>query len=191
MNPSPCPSRARMAVAACAALFLAAALALPAAAQKPKPAPKPHPAQHTVYQLDYTIRQLRGGKVINARHYDLLAREASREATLHVGNHVPIITGVSTGSIQYIPIGVSITAQISPGPHGAVLDTHVRLTAVGSKAAASGADNPLMNNPVPKGFSAGVTVGVIPGAAMTLATLDDVTSNDRYQISVTAIPQKP
>ncbi len=191
MNPSLRPSRARMAVAACAALFLATALALPAAAQKPKPAPKPHPAPHTVYRLDYTIRQLRGGKVINARHYDLLAREASGRATLRVGNHVPIITGVSTGDVQYIPIGVSITARILPGPRGAVLDTNVRFTAVGPKAAGSGAGNPLMSNPVTKGFSAEVTVGVIPGAAMTLATMDDVTSNDRYQISVTAIPQKP
>ena len=191
MNPSLRPSRARMAVAACAALFLATALALPAAAQKPKPAPKPHPAPHTVYRLDYTIRQLRGGKVINQRRYELLAQEDNRGATLSVGNRVPIITGVRSGDMQYIPVGMYITAQVLAGPGAPVLDTQVKLAAVAAKAAGNGGGNPLANNPVIKAFSVTVKVGVIPGATMTLATMDDVTSNDRYQISVTAIPQKP
>lgn len=191
MNPSPRQFRTRTTIAACAALFLAAALALPAAAQKPKPTPEPHPAPHTVYRLDYVIRQLRGGRVINQRRYELLAREGSGEATLSVGNRVPIITGVPTGGIQYIPVGMYITAQISPGPRVPVLNTQVKLTAMRAKAAGSGTGNPLTNNPALKAFSVEVTVGVIPSAAMTLATLDDVTSNDRYQISVTAIPQKP
>ncbi len=191
MNPSPRQSRARMAVAACAPLFLAAALALPAAAQKPNPAPTPQPTPHTVYRLDYTVRQLRGGRVINARHYELLAREGSSEATLRVGNHVPIITGVATGDVQYIQVGVLITARILVGSRGAVLHTHVSLSTVGARPAGNGAGNPLVNNPVTKGFSADTTVGIVPGATMTLAMMDDVTSNDRYQILVTAVPQRP
>ena len=191
MNSSPRPSRARMAVAAWWVLFLAVALALPAAAQKPKPTPKPHPAPHTVYRLDYVIRQLRGGKVINQRSYELLAEEGNREATLQVGNRVPIITGEPSGDMQYIPVGMYITAQMLPGPGAPVLDTQVKLAAVAAKAPGNGDGNPMANNPVIKTFSVRVTVGVIPGAAMRLATMDDVTSNDRYQISVTATPQKP
>lgn len=191
MNPSPRQSRARMAVAACAPLFLAAALALPAAAQKVKPTPKPHPAPHTVYRLDYVIRQLRGGKVINQRRYELLVQEGGERAKLSVGNRIPIITGETSGDIQYVPVGMYITAQVLAGPGAPVLDTQVKLAAVAARAAGNGGGNPRANDPVIKAFSVTVKVGVIPGATMTLATMDDVTSNDRYQILVTAVPQRP
>lgn len=185
MNSSPRPSRARMAVAAWWVLFLAVALALPAAAQKPKPAPKPHPAPHTVYRLDYVIRQLRGGKVINQRRYELLAREPG-ESSLHVGNHVPIVTSTGSGSVQYMSVGVSINARVSELHGSPGLNSYIQFSSTGAEAVGSGT-----KDPVTKGFSADIVASIRPNVPTVLATLDDVTSNDRYQIFVTAIPQKP
>ncbi len=185
MTPSPRQSRAPMAVAACAALFLAAALALPAAAQKPKPAPNPHPAPErfsppATYRLDFTVRQLRDGRVINQRRFDLMAAVNQRGAEARSENFV----FPSHGPAQRV--GIEIFANLSATGIGVVptLTLQAHITRVARRIGASGPR-------VVHHFSATASAAVRAGVPVTLAKISDVSSTDQYEIIVTAIPQKP
>ncbi len=185
MNSSSRQSRPRAAIAACAALFLAAAFALPAAAQKPKPAPKPHPAHQrfappATYQLDFTVRQVRDGRVINQRQFDLMTAVGSRSAQAQSQN--TIVRG--SGNPQQV--GVTIAAWLQTQHRGVTptLTFNASITSVGTRTPAS-------RPRVVHNFTAAGSAVVPPGLPVTLAKISDVGSSDQYEIIVTAIPQKP
>ncbi|MGH9535344.1 MAG: hypothetical protein ACRD2E_10850 [Terriglobales bacterium] len=166
-----------------AAAALAAVIILPARAQKPSPCPAPKPAPQIAYRLDYTIQQIRGGRAINARHYDLLVREGGQQGSLRVGNRIPMVTG-SGAQIKYAQVGVSIYAMVVTRPGGPVLESDVSVTSASAK---NPAEFPV--GPVTKGFSMDTSAPIHPNSPMVLATMDDVSSNDQFRVSVTAIPQ--
>lgn len=186
MNPSPRQFRTRTTIAACAALFLAAALALPAAAQKPKPAPKPHPAHQRfapqpTYLLDFTVRQLRDGRVINQRRFDLMAAVGQEAAQAQSQNTI-----IPSGRGNPQQVGISIFAYLSTLHRGVTptLTLRARITSVGAKLGSSG---PRVVHHLNTVASAAVRVGV----PVTLAKISDVGSSDQYEITVTAFLQKP
>jgi hypothetical protein len=89
----------------------AIAIALATAfAQNPEPAKNTEPGKF--YRLDFVVKEIEGGKVLNARAYSLITAGDSREtASLRTGTKVPVATGSTMQSFQYIDVGVNIDCR--------------------------------------------------------------------------------
>lgn len=163
-------------------LLVALAVAAPIWAQKPQPcpAPKANPARQT-YRLEFTVQQLRAGRVINQRKYELLVASAAgyHWSQINVGNRVPV--GRDKGETEYQDVGFGLRAQLTgPGP----LLVHVSIDTLGPKTAADG-------EPVVRHISADISTAIRPNVPTVLATIADTGSNDQYRISLLAVPLQP
>lgn len=79
-------------------------------AQNPEPAKNTEPAKF--YRLDFVVKEVEGGKVLNARAYSIITAGDAREtASLRTGTKIPVVTGSTLQSFQYIDVGVNIDCR--------------------------------------------------------------------------------
>ena len=72
----------------------------------------PEPTKY--FHLDFVVKELEGGKVINTRHYSTTAATSRQTSTIRSGNKVPIQTGGSgpdNSQFTYIDLGVNIDCR--------------------------------------------------------------------------------
>lgn len=74
-------------------------------------AQKAEPGKAT-YKLDFVLSEVQDGKRINARNYSALVRE-SEWAKIRLGDRVPVSTGGSAATFQYIDVGTSLDARVA------------------------------------------------------------------------------
>jgi hypothetical protein len=88
----------------------AVAIALATAvAQNPEPAKSTEPAKF--YRLDFVVKEVEGGKVLNARAYSMMTAGDARDiASMRTGTKVPVAIGTGA-SFQYIDVGVNIDCR--------------------------------------------------------------------------------
>jgi len=84
-------------------LFLAAVLAAGACFGQNEPA-KP-PAEEKFFRLDFVVKELDGGKVINSRAYAMTATTGRLRTSVRMGNKLPVHRG---GQVQYHDVGTNI-----------------------------------------------------------------------------------
>jgi len=89
----------------------AIAIALTTAfAQNPEPAKNTEPGKF--YRLDFVVKEVEGGKVLNARAYSMMTAGDAREtAAMRTGTKVPVNMGSTGTSFQYIDVGVNIDCR--------------------------------------------------------------------------------
>jgi len=136
------------------------------------------------FKLDFVVRELEGGKTVSTRNYTLMTKSDDWQQ-LRTGMRVPITT--EEGKIQYTDVGLSVDCRIVEAPGGRALVTKAEITSfAGSgdeKGAPSGA--PLMRH-VQMNTSAPIT----PGKAVVISGVDELNSNHRFQLEVTATELK-
>lgn len=74
-------------------------------AQKPTEEPK-------YYHLDFVVKELESGKVINTRSYTTTVATGAGTSVIRSGTKVPISTsGDAQGSLTYLDVGVNIDCR--------------------------------------------------------------------------------
>ena len=189
----------RVLLAMAVGLLLAAGLAT--AQETPKAPSPPSEAQKkpgSVYRLDYVVRELEDGKRINSRLYSLsLSGKSTQRFALRVGSKVPIEktafhgTGVSSGTVEYQDVGINIDSRLYELPDDILLNTTFESSSIVTpEKPAEERGNPISLPPVFRQVRFNGDSLVTLGKPTVIATLDDVTTNRRYEIEVTATKMK-
>ena len=147
------------------------------------------------YKLEFSLRELASGKRVNTRNYTMTVEDGSW-GRIRVGNKVPfemngpehIQSGsgsqrvVGSTQYQYQDVGVKIDCRPSVRENGLSLDFTVEVSSV-LKPQETGlpVERPVFRN---NSFSSDTLVPF--GKATVVGTLDDITSDRRYEIEVTA-----
>ena len=164
------------------------ALLLPATtvlAQESAPR-NPKPPRH-FYKLDYVLKESDEAKVVNQRSFvvsgstgdvNMAARYASR---LRAGSRFPVRD--NEGKTNYIDVGVNIDNQLEEVPEGLAMDVTAEISSVATETANS-------NAPVIRQVKTNAQAVVPLNKPYVLFTVDDPSSRHRFELEVTAVPQK-
>lgn len=140
---------------------------------------QPKPA--VFYRVEFVVRELENGKRINSRSYTMLAKE-DRPTRIRVGNRVPYSTGPA-GQFQYSDVGMNIDFTLRE-LENSLLPMSTKLESsdvVAPEQTGGGTTNPAFRH-----VSFEVDSEVLPGKPTVISTLDDVSTNRRYEVEVTA-----
>jgi len=136
----------------------------------------------TAYRLEFNVRELDNGKRVNSRNYMIMAAEGDY-ARMRVGNRVPYQTAEK--QYQYSNVGMNIDCRPHGQEEGVALDITVDFSSV-----APPSETAPSYNPVFRSNSSTVQTVLALGKPTLVTSLDDVDSNRRYEIEVTATKVK-
>jgi len=139
------------------------------------------------YKLEFSLRELASGKRVNTRN-DTMTVEDGSWGKIRVGNKIPFATGSGTGSTQYQYQDVRVRIDCRPRvrENGLSVDLTVDLTSVLKPQETDlPVEHPVFRN---NSFSSDTVVPF--GKGTVVGTLDDVTSDRRYEIEITATQVK-
>jgi hypothetical protein len=141
------------------------------------------------FHLDFVLKELESGKVINARTYSttVSTQDSNAGFNIRTGNKVPAWTGVAGAAPTYIDIGVNIDCR--PGSVKEVQDQLALYIAADISSAAteppSSATLPMIRQ---TRWSSNVIVSL--RKPTTIFSSDDPTTKRQMQLELTAIPIK-
>ncbi len=173
-----------------AELILAVAMGLPQAGVAQETAKGQHSveasgSQKSVYRLEFTVREMEEGKRLNSRTYIMSVQDGSN-GMIRVGSRVPYYTGKD--QFQYFDVGINIDCHLREH------ETYLSLDNIGIEiSSVVKPDSPGSNqtpNPVVRSVRARVDAAVTPGKPMSVASMDDASSNRRFEVEVTATKVK-
>lgn len=136
----------------------------------------------SVYRLDYKVYEVEGGKRTNSRSYTVFVRTLHYSAHLRTGNRVPINVGTS-GGYQYQDVGMNIDSSIDEQEGKLLVSTVLDMKSIAPSE--PGSANPT-GNPVFRNLRLDDVTLAVAGKPTLVGSIDDVTSNRRYEIEVTA-----
>jgi hypothetical protein len=137
------------------------------------------------YRLEFVIKELDDGKVVNTRAYSMIMQSAEERGrafgALRAGSRVPITTTNKDGqnATSYMDVGVDIT------PHLFVLENGNLLLEAYCEISSLAAPQPTPN-PIVRAIRVNTTGEITAGKTAQIASVDDPLSNHRFQIEVTA-----
>ena len=141
-------------------------------------APKPV----IVYRLEFNVREVENGKRLNSRNYMMMAQDGNW-ARVRVGNRVPYQTAEK--QYQYNSVGMNIDCRPHEQESGVALAITVDFSSLAPQSEAAPSFNPVFRSDRTE-----VQSVVALGKPTVVASLDDVESNRRYEIEVTATKVK-
>ena len=166
--------------AACGAILLTAGICAAQGESAKSPAEQPK-----YFHLDFVVKELDGGKVVNARHYSTTIEvghgDPSYKGAIRAGNKVPVTTTDDHGGGQftYIDVGVNIDCNAAKEIEGSLA---ISVSAEISSAATQ-ARPPLIRQTK---WSSNVIVPI--GKPTVIFSSDDVTSKGQMQLELAATP---
>jgi hypothetical protein len=142
-------------------------------------AQEPAPEPPKFYKLEFVVKELSGGKVMNSRSYTTITRGEHNNQSIRTGDKVPVSTG--SGGFTYIDVGVSIDV-VDVAQSGNDLRMHV--TADFSSAEKDpGLPNPIIRQ---TRWSSNVVLPLKKGTV--LFSSDSTASKSQTQLELTATP---
>jgi len=161
-------------------------MARPAAAQTAPKDPKASEAAKdpeknvSVYRLEFVVRELEDGKKINSRSYSMSVEDGGM-GRVRVGNRIPFNTGKD--QFQYFDVGINIDCRLRDhGSYILLYDTGIEISSIVKDESATGGTP----NPIVRQARSSVAAAITPGKPAVIASMDDVSSNRRYEVEVTA-----
>jgi len=151
------------------------------------------------YKLEFSLREVASGKRVNTRNYTMTVEDGSW-GKIRVGNKVPFAifggpdhaqtasgtTIVGATQYQYQDVGVKIDCRPRVRENGLSVDLTVELSSVLKPEETSlSVEHLVFRN---DSFSSDAVVPF--GKATVVGTFDDVTSDRRYEIEITATQVK-
>jgi hypothetical protein len=135
------------------------------------------------YRIELNVREIEAGKRLNSRNYIMVVEDGSY-GSFRVGNRIPIVGGEK--GLQYNDVGMNIDCRPRERGDAVSLEIHVESSSVVAQ------DQPATatTNPVFRQQRSNITPVVTPGKPTVVASMDDVLSNRRYEIEVTATKVK-
>ena len=134
------------------------------------------------YRIEFSVREIEDGKRLNSRNYMMMAEEGNW-AKIRVGNRVPFQTAEK--QYQYTNVGFSIDCRPHEQEGGVALAIIVDFSSVAPQSEAAPSFNPMFRSNRTE-----VQPIVALGKPTVVTSMDDVESNRRYEIEVTATKVK-
>jgi len=137
----------------------------------------------TAYRLEFNVRELDNGKRLNSRNYMMMAREGDF-AKIRVEDKVPYPTGGTVNGSpqwQYHTVGMNIDCRPRQQESGVALYIVVTIESIAPQP-----ESATISSPVDRSDRTEVQTVVAFGKPTLVTSLDDVGSNRRYEIEVTA-----
>jgi|SRR5579862_8114300 len=132
------------------------------------------------FRLDFVVKEVEGGKTMNARHYATTIVTGTGEASvIRTGSKLPIAVGGQDTQITYIDVGVSIDCRWAKETGG---DLALNVTAEISSAGDSSRQPMVRQNK----WSSNVIAPM--GKPTVIFSSDDVASKGQMQLELTATP---
>ena len=129
------------------------------------------------YRLDFVIKEVEGGKVLNSRAYFMTTSTSPRNASIRTGSKVPYQTG--GGQYNYADVGINIDCKtIKEENNRLILDLQAEVSST-----APGAEGSLPIIRQNKWIS---TVTVPLNKPTIVFSSDDVTAKRQMQVEITA-----
>ena len=135
------------------------------------------------YRIEFTVREIEDGKRLNSRNYMMLVEDGAH-GMIRVGNRVPIVGGEK--GLQYNDVGMNIDCH----PRGREDSVALQIGLESSSVVAQEQPPTANTNPVFRQQRSNITSVVTLGKPTLVASMDDVVSNRRYEIEVTATKVK-
>lgn len=142
---------------------------------------QPKPA--STYRVEFVVKEIEDGKKVNTRSYMMVVQEEDF-GRLRVGNRVPYVAGEK--QYQYTDVGMNIDCHVFERENGVMLNVSVESSSVVASEQTAGASI----NPVFRQQRTNLITAVTPGKPTVIAAMDDVVTNRRYEIEVTATKVK-
>jgi len=136
----------------------------------------------TAYRLEFNVRELENGKRLNSRNYMMMATD-NNFARIRVGDSVPYQK--SETEYQYREVGLNIDCRPREHESGVALEIVVELSSVAPKSEGAASFHPVIRSD-----RTTVQTVVALDKPTLVTSLDDVESNRRYEIEVTATKVK-
>jgi len=160
------------------ATLLVAALPLPAQEMAIKP---PSPARH-FYKLTYVLKEFDEGKVVNQRDFVLTSSTGDRYTSrMRAGSRFPIR---DEGKTNYVDVGLNLDNHLEDVPEGLAMDVNAEISSVSNDPATTG------GAPVIRQVRTNAQAVVPLNKPFVLFNIDDPASRHRFELEVTAVPQK-
>ena len=148
-----------------------------------KPAEKPREERPvSFYKVEYVLRELQDGKVINTRNYMMTVENGDRGST-KTGARVPVTQGQADKGFMYIDIGVNIDCRVVGRDDFASVNTTIE---VSSFALPEQSSNTSGLPPVLRQARAQMAAVVPVNKQTVIGSIDDANSTKRYEIALTA-----
>jgi len=140
------------------------------------------PGPRHFYKLTYVLKEFDEGKVVNQREFMLTASTGERYASrMRAGSRFPIR---DEGKTNYVDVGVNLDNRLEDTPEGLVMEVNAEISSAGNDAASSG------GAPVIRQLRTNAQAVVAMNKPTLLFNLDDPSSRHRFELEVTAVPQK-
>ena len=160
-----------------ATLLLAA---LPLLAQES--APKPSAPPRHFYQLHYVLKEFDAGKVVNQRDFALTCSTGDRYASrMRAGSRIPV--GVPD-KFSYVDVGINLDTHLEDEPEGLAIEVTAEISSPTTEQPASSV------SPAIRQVRTNALAVVAMNKPITLFSIDDPASHHRFELEVTAVPQK-
>lgn len=138
-------------------------------------------------KLEFTLRELQDGKVINTRTYMMVMDDNYHFSEVKIGSRVPVKSG--PGPFNYIDVGTNIHCNHVVGqPPWVSLDCTVEVSSFSlpdQKLSAGSDAAPVLNQ-----MRSSIPAVVQEGKPTVIGIIDDPSSTKRYEIAVTATKVK-
>jgi hypothetical protein len=135
------------------------------------------------YRIEFNVREIEDGKRLNSRNYMMVVEDDSW-GRIRVGNRVPIVGGEK--QLQYNDVGMNIDCRPREREGSVTLDVRLESSSVVAQEQMAAVNT----NPVFRQQRTNIVSVVTPGKPTMVATMDDVVTNRRYEIEVTATKVK-
>ena len=139
-------------------------------------AEEPKPQIHSIYRLQFVLKQLDAGKLVSTHNFEVSAdSHDSRSVQIRTGNRVPIDAG--NNGLQYIDVGFNCDAHLFfDEANDGWLETGWE---VSTMPAASGSERLIRQ------WRVRSTPRVILGKQIAVGSVDDINSGQQFELDVT------
>jgi hypothetical protein len=160
-----------------ATLVLAAVPVLSQEVMTPKP-----PAPRHFYKLTYVLKEFDEGKVVNQREFVLTCSTGDRYASrMRAGSRIPV--GQPDKS-SYVDLGINLDTHLEDVPEGLALDVTAEVSSPTMELPANSV------SPAIRQMRTNALAVVAMSKPTTLFNIDDPASRHRFELEVTAVPQR-
>jgi hypothetical protein len=135
------------------------------------------------YHLDFVVKEVEEGRVLNSRSYSTSISTDQRKVTIRAGSRVPVPTGSGSSVFQYMDVGVNVDCNSARDIAGK-LALHV----VADVSSVDRSDTVAKPDTMPlvRQFKWEADVVVVPGKPTIIFSSDDATSKRKMLVELTA-----
>jgi hypothetical protein len=141
-----------------------------------------HVAPGAYYRLNFLIRELDEGKLVNQRAYTMSVPSDRKVCRLRSGTRIPV---PSEKSWTYVDVGINLDVQAEEAPEGLQLE----VTAEISSGATENSTTTNLPPAIRQVRSQGAVVAPV-GKPTIVFTADDPASHHRFELEVTPVREK-